>query len=437
MSEDPFDNLEKAVRQKDLEERALKQLQKASVALTLGRRRQDDTKSPESIGSCVFFSTLALRLKREIAWDQPTLATDGKRLLYNPEFVMGLTLDETEGVVVHETMHVVCKHHSRPLAQPLKDNVAGDLAINSLIRQAGFVLPKNALMPGQRPQGDTFPKHWADAIATMKPGLSREDYYALLPDPPGKDEQGGSGPEGGTGDGDDEGDGEGQDPGGCGTTRKPGDGSQSALHQADADADVAVAEAQQTAQRRGTLSAGLGRLVEQALQPVVDWKEVLREFISRYAKNDYSWARPNRRFISQGLYLPGLRSEELGDLVVAVDTSGSIGGPILDKFAGELQGMLAAYEVAITILYHDSAICHTQTWKSSDGPLVLEPKGGGGTSHRPVFDWIEQSGMDPSCLVCLTDMYSEFPESGPAFPTLWCSIVPGMKAPFGQLVEIQ
>ena len=188
---------------------------------------------------------------------------------------------------------------------------------------------------------------------------------------------------------------------------------------------------------RGKLSGGLGRLVSQALEPKADWKEILREFISRFAKNDYSWAVPNRRFIAQGLYLPGLRSEELGDMVVAVDTSGSIGPVVLNAFAAELQGMLEAYDVSITIVYHDAVICHTQTWKSSDGPLVLEPKGGGGTSHIPVFQWVEETGMDPSCLVALTDMYSQFPDKGPAYPVLWASISHGIPAPFGQLVEIQ
>jgi predicted metal-dependent peptidase len=124
-------------------------------------------------------------------------------------------------------------------------------------------------------------------------------------------------------------------------------------------------------------------------------------------------------------------------MVVAVDTSGSISGKILDTFAGELQGMLEAYDVSLTLLYHDSSVCHVQVWKSSDGPLLLEPRGGGGTSHVPVFAWVEQSGMDPAALICLTDMYSQFPERAPTYPVLWASISEGIPAPFGQLVEIK
>src|SRR5262249_48403717 len=125
--------------------------------------------------------------------------------------------------------------------------------------------------------------------------------------------------------------------------------------------------------------------------------------------------------IHAGLYLPGLRSEELGDVVLAVDTSGSIGEAELNRFASEAQGILDAYDCDLTILYHDAEIQGVEHWSPSDGPLVLSPKGGGGTDHRPVFEWLEQQGIAPSCLICLTDMDSLFPETVPAFPVLWAS----------------
>src|SRR5258705_12897363 len=139
---------------------------------------------------------------------------------------------------------------------------------------------------------------------------------------------------------------------------------------------------------RGTLPAGLGRAAERVIHPPLDWRSVLREFVSAHARNDYSWARPNRRFIAQGLYLPGLRSEELGDVVLAVDTSGSISEQVLGAFAAEANAVLAAYDCAVTVLYHDTEVQKVQTWASADGPLVLDPVGGGGTSHNCVFDWL-------------------------------------------------
>src|SRR5262249_1081316 len=156
-------------------------------------------------------------------------------------------------------------------------------------------------------------------------GKSAEEYYALLGHSPedGNDDQ-------------PSGDDASPDPGRCGSVRPPGDGSLAACKQAAAEAQVAVAQARQGAQQRGALPGGLARdggvgrgglarLGEEVPQPKVDWREVWREFVSCQARNDSSWSPPNRRFIHAGLYLPGLRSEELGDMVLAVDTSGSIG----------------------------------------------------------------------------------------------------------------
>jgi predicted metal-dependent peptidase len=218
----------------------------------------------------------------------------------------------------------------------------------------------------------------------------------------------------------------------------PGDGSPAACKEAEADAAVAVSQAERVAQQRGELPGGIARLVEQVLEPKVDWRETLREFVSRFARNDYSWAHPNRRFIHHGLYLPGLRSEELGDVVLAVDTSGSIGGKVLARFASEAEGILQSYDCALTILYHDAQIQHVQTWRSTDGPLMLELKGGGGTDHHVVFEWVAEQGVDPACLVCLTDLESSFPEEPPGYPVLWATVGAGAtKAPFGVQVEIE
>jgi predicted metal-dependent peptidase len=163
----------------------------------------------------------------------------------------------------------------------------------------------------------------------------------------------------------------------------------------------------------------------------------LREFVASNAKNDYSWARPNRRFLAQGLYLPGLHSEELGDVVLAIDTSGSIGEQVLGLFAAEANAILGSYDCSVTVLYHDTEVQKVQTWHSADGPLVLEPVGGGGTSHACVFDWIIQTGISPACVICLTDLETEFPAHVPAVSVLWA--VPGQvpgDPPFGRVVSL-
>lgn len=424
---DPMAALEAASNKQASEEKAAGMLSAARSQLVLGRRKDKEKYNAQDktrMATCSFFATLGLRMQSKPDWDLPTAATDGRSLHYNPGFIAGLSISEAIGVLAHEVLHVAAMHHCRQQGRDLKRwNVAADLAINPLVLEAGFDLPKGHLYPGKR--AECVSPEWADAIEKMTPGLSAEEYYAALPD-----EQGGDG------EGDGEKDGQG-DPGNSGGVKTPGDGSKSAITQAEAEARIDVAQAESMAKQRGTLPGGLGRVVEEALEPKVDWKTQLREFISRYARNDYSWSHPNRRFIAQGIYLPGLRSEELGDLVIAVDTSGSIQGEILRRFGGEIQGMLDSYDVAVTIVYHDARVCHVQQWKSSDGPLVLEAKGGGGTDHRPVFEWVTQQQLEPACMVCLTDMASCFPDAGPEYPVMWARVGSYGKAPFGSLVDVE
>jgi predicted metal-dependent peptidase len=324
-------------------------------------------------------------------------------------------------------MHGALAHHARRGPRDARRwNVACDLAVNPLLLDAGFTLPASRLVPGE------------GAYKDLQRGKSAEDYYSDLPDEP---PAGSDGSDPGQGQ-EDRGQGgntpqPGQDPGGCGGVKDPPGASPAVCRQAEAEAAVAVAQAQQAAKARGQLPAGLARLVEEVLQPKVDWRDVLREFVSSYARNDYSWSPPNRRFIHRGLYLPGVRSEELGDVVLAIDTSGSIGEKELSRFAAEAQGILEAFDCTLTVLYHDSDVQRVQHWRSGDGPLVLEPVGGGGTSHICVFDRVVSQGDLPTCVICLTDLYTEFPDSPPPVPVLWA--VAGdnnAQPPFGLRVSV-
>jgi predicted metal-dependent peptidase len=375
----------------------------ARVRLVLGR----DAKS-------AFFATLVLRLVPEPVWDLGTLATDGRVLRYFPPFVTGLSPDELVGVLAHEVMHCALAHPARRGDRdPEKWNVACDLAINPLLVTAGVILPPTRLMPGE------------GAYVGLEPGHPAEEYYARLPGP--KDASDGSG----------SGEGPAGDPGGCGQVVDLASGDPAESRQVEADWQVAVSQAQAAAAGRGPLPAGLGRAVERVLHPPADWRAVLREFVSAAARNDYTWTRPNRRFVAQGLYLPGLHSEELGDVILAVDTSGSIDEKLLGTFAAEANAVLGAYDCSVTVLYHDTEVQKVQSWQSADGPLVLAPVGGGGTSHACVFDWLIGSGASPSCVICLTDLETEFSTNRPDVPVLWA--VPGKAPcdpPFGRVVSL-
>ena len=290
---DPFAALEEAAARQAAEEQAARALAAARARLVLGR----DARS-------AFFATLVLRLTPEPDWDAghrwPRTAGS---CAYHPPFVTGLSPDELVGVLAHEVMHCALAHPARRGGRdPERWNVACDLAVNPLLVPAGIVLPPARLMPGE------------GAYA----GLAAGQVGRGVLRPPARPAGDAGGPAASPG--------RPADPGGCGRVDRPGRGRPGrgpagrGRLAGGRRPGPAGRRRPRAACRPG--SAGRSRPV---LHPPADWRAVLREFVSAHARNDYSWARPNRRFIAQGLYLPGLHSEELGDVVLAVDTSGSIG----------------------------------------------------------------------------------------------------------------
>ncbi len=407
-AEDPFALLEETAKRQAAEQALHDRVGKAmrTMVFNPGKPRKD--------ADSAFWATLALRLcggnKLVASWEIDTAATDGERLLANPDFFAGLTDQEVVGVIAHEVSHVAMAHHARLGAREMsKANVAMDLAVNPLLVDGGFVLPKCRLMPGEAP----FQKIPRDD--------SFESIYAKLPDQK---------------QGDGEGEGEGDDPGRCGGVRPAGDGSEAAQQESKAKWEVAVAQARQVAKQRGQMSAGLDRMIDSILQPTVDWKEALRNFITEKAKTDYKWTPPNRRFASQGLYLPARSGETVGEIVIAIDESGSMSDEDLAQVAGELNGMLAAYGgVKLHIAHHDTDVKYVETWTNEQGPLVLTRKAGGGTDHNCIPAWIEENDIEPTCVVALTDLDTRFPKE-PDYPWIWASTVKGATAPWGQVLQI-
>jgi predicted metal-dependent peptidase len=175
------------------------------------------------------------------------------------------------------------------------------------------------------------------------------------------------------------------------------------------------------------------RAIREQVVPKVDWRDVLRRYLFAAARSDYAWTPPNRRHIARGLYLPSLRSETLGPVVVAVDTSGSIDDTTLATFAAEITAILdEAAPAAIHVVYCDDAVAGTETYAPGD-VIELSPRGGGGTAIRPVFDWIARSDIQPVCAIYLTDLDGRDFGPEPDYPVLWVS-TDLTAAPFGEVI---
>jgi len=140
--------------------------------------------------------------------------------------------------------------------------------------------------------------------------------------------------------------------------------------------------------------------------------------------------------VSQGLYLPRRHGEFL-EVMIAIDTSGSIGNSELHQFLGEVEGILASCPSKVWLVWCDTTIGRVDEVTSDDLPLEVTPRGGGGTDFRPVFDYWKECEGSPSCLIYLTDLYGMFPDTEPDFPVLWVATPVSGGAPWGEVVTLE
>ncbi len=197
-----------------------------------------------------------------------------------------------------------------------------------------------------------------------------------------------------------------------------------------------LAAAAQQALQAGKLSPELARVVDFFLQPRLPWRSLLAQHLSATARNDYSYTRPSSRRGDPAVF-PGLRGEQI-DLVVAVDTSGSIRDAEIGEFFAEIDALKGQIRARIALLCCDAEIGagyprYFEAW--DDFSLEVEVSGGGGTDFRPVFDWIERQDMRPGALVYFTDAEGRFPDHEPPYPTVWL-VKGGQSVPFGARIQL-
>ena len=377
-----------------------------------------------------FFGSLLFRLKGREQRSIPTMATDGLSLYYNPEFVDTLNSATLAGVLAHEVMHPALQHHlRRSKRDPRRWNEACDYAINPLLLDAGLSLPDGILVD-QRFRG-----------------MSAEQIYNLReaeaqPQPGGQNSASDCS---GTGAGETP---ERQDTsdkptapvteGGIGQVLDapvPDEESPTAEEQAR-EWSVAVNHAVTLSKQASKAPAGLVRTLEGAAEATVDWRELLRRLWSDTIPADSSWMRPNRRHIWNGLYLPGVVREGVGEIAIAVDCSGSVNSRLLRLFEAEVCSILEGQRPqCVHVLYFDTEVHKVETYQAGE-QVHLNPVGGGGTDFGPCFDWLDEHGIQPQTLVFLTDLCGTFPETEPPYPVIWAS-TELRNAPFGSIVSMR
>ncbi|MBW4040241.1 MAG: hypothetical protein HIU91_15550 [Acidobacteria bacterium] len=377
-----------------------------------------------------FFGALLFRLKGQETQSVQTMATDGVSLFYNPTFVDTLNSATLAGVLAHEVMHPALHHHVRRSGRdPRRWNEACDYAINPLLLDAGLSLPEGIL------------------VDSRFHGMSAEQIYNQLEAEAGEQSDDPSdhpsSANGRTGDGSQErtSSDEPSAPtteGGVGQVLdapRSSEESKSLEEQARAWS-AAVSQAATVARQAGKLPAGLRRALEGAAEAAVDWREMLRRLWSETTPADYSWARPNRRQIWSGLYLPGVIREGVREIAIAVDCSGSVHGRQLRLFEAEIRSILEGQRPQrVHVLYFDTVIHKIESYEAGQ-PIHLDPIGGGGTAFGPCFEWLDDHGIEPQTLVFFTDLWGTFPAVAPPYPVLWAS-TGSRHAPFGHVIPMQ
>ena len=407
-----------------------------------------------------FFGCLALQLKlvecdEKYPYQFKTMAVDGTHMYYFPEFVKSLSEPELIGVVGHEVMHCAFQHMTRRKHRnPVIWNMAGDYVINETIIKAGLKLPGKPCTEAPRVR-DPKDKTFYYLLDPKYAGMSTEEIYERIKEEVQqqlKKQKGKKGQQGKDGDGsgmaipdtDLDLDGIDVDPGGCGgviDAAGPGQKHENDNISREWEANVRMAVNVAKRANAGSVPGYLERLVEQLAEPRVSWREVTRQFIDQSMTKDYSWARPNRRFVGAGMHLPGFVPDALHHMVFVVDTSGSISNDMLQAMGSEIGGALNDGTAdKLTVVYADTEVRHVDEWTPGDIP-TFKIHGGGGTCFNDSFRWIKENAPDTACIVYLTDMMTSSFGEDLGIPTLWAAYLPhrmlnGIKPPFGDVIPV-
>ena len=418
-----------------------------------------------------FFGSLVLRLPLRPDASRETLATDGHEIRYSPRWVAETDSHLIETAMARVVMACALKHHTRRGERdPERWQLASQLVTHALIRDAGFTLPPDAQAweevsveqaydrlpePGADDSGDdadaSSAAAGADASADGKPSPDGDDEDCGDPtdssgDKDRQDDDGDSQPNGEDGD-DHDGDGQGQDgidEGDEGTSNAPpshdpsgtgevmdadaraGDDGESDEAPVDVTAeeqawDEAMHQALNIARAEGKVPGQVEETIQGAHASTLDWRALLRRYMTDAASHDYSWSVPNRRFIDSGLYLPSIRSEGIETIAFIIDISSSLPTATLAEFWAELREVAAEIRPeSVIVLQVDTIVQDVAEYAADDLPEEIAIKGRGGTDFRPGFAWLDEQGIQPGVCLYFTDMEcSDYPEAEPRFPTIW------------------
>jgi len=347
-----------------------------------------------------FFGNLATRLKLVNADEWcATAATDGRTFYYNSRFIMMLKPKEVEFLVGHEVLHVVYDHMGRRGDRdPQIWNVADDYAVNADLKRhkVGQFITTVPCLYETKYDGKPAEEIYDDLMKNVQK-ISMEDLIDQLLDDHMDDE-----------DGDDGDDGEG---GQDGEGNKKGKGrpkmSQEERDRLRQEVKQAIIQAAQSAEA-GTLPKGVERLIKDATNPVMPWRELIQTNLTSAIRTDFSWMRPSRRGWHSDAIMPGMTPGEEIDVVVSIDMSGSISDKQAKAFLGEIGGMMNSFDgYKVHVFCFDTDTYNPKDFDNENMESIeeYEPMGGGGTDFDCIFTYLKENAIEPKRLIVFTDGY--------------------------------
>ena len=387
------------------------------------------------------YSGIMLMGKSVVVDEEITAYTDGYNKKYGNKFISKLTDQELRALVLHENLHVALKHIGR-FKNEFKDNphlmnASADYVVNDVITH----LDDKSLckLPDGGLYHDKF-HNWS--VKQVYDYLKKENSERA------KNAQSLEGE--GSGDGDSQGGkGDGNSQGGKGMPTKTLDEHDfSASEQMTPEQVGELSDKIDRALRQGGILAGrmgikMPRAIEELLEPKIDWRHELRDFVTSSTKGseEFTWRRFNKRLMANDIYMPSLETDSVGELIIAIDTSGSIGSLELTEFASELASICSVCSPSgVRVLWWDTEVHGEQKFEPSQYENIaklLKPLGGGGTHVSSVSEYINKHKIVAEGVIVFTDGYVENDiQWNISAPTMWLVTQnENLKVPSGKIIK--
>lgn len=373
-----------------------------------------------------FFGYLVMYLKPIESQEIKTMGVDMEGNLYfSPKMVESLSDSELIGVLCHEILHLVFLHLIRGAKKDKEVyNWASDAVVNALLKRNNFSLPDWAILPNSNGDVEFLCNDGNRIVIKKCYEKTADEIYDIL-----IKEMQNNGVSGLSGERIDE--------------HKYANGNschgdKGKLTDTEREWTKRFQEALEYSRQRGQIPAGFERIFDKLHGNYLSWRQLLYKYITKQIPIDYSYRRPSKKSYALHTYLPFVKREGM-NIVVTVDTSGSISNKEIGDALSEIIGIIKSFSgIKLTVIYGDAKVQKVLTFISPtvDEILKEKPVGGGGTDHRPIFEYIEKHYKDAQVIVAFTDMYTAFPSSC-SIPTIWIAFDTSSvnNPPFGTIIK--